>query len=98
MEAVSVRGGDGGMRARKVDRNLGEIVDAARRVGFLVYIRNDVLGDLDVQLAKVHEVWECKTPKGKFTQTQQKYREAGWVIRTIRSVEDVINARRELAK
>ena len=84
------------MRARKVDANLFEIVCVARRMGFLVNIRNDDFADLDVQFRGIHEAWECKSSKGRPTKRQMALAEKGWKIRTVRSVDDVISARKQL--
>ena len=82
------------MRAKRVDSNLMEIVEIARDLGFLVHVRNDELADLDVQFRGRHELWEVKTPKGKLTDLQEKHRKQGWTIRTVRTVDDVIAARK----
>ena len=84
------------MRAKRVDENLAVVVEAARDLGFLVDVVNDDLCDLIVQWRGVTELWEVKTPKGTFTETQQKNRAKGWKIRTVRSVDDVISARKQL--
>ena len=87
------------MRARKVDGNLQQIVKVARAMGFRVYVRNDSLADLDVQLAGgVHEIWECKNGKGRMTKKQESMRAAGWNIRTIRTVQDIEIARAEMMR
>lgn len=89
------------MRARKTDQNAKAIYDLARKVGFLVNIRNDTLGDLDVQYRGRHEVWECKSyelgKKGKplkarFTDLQLKHMKEGWIIWTVRTAEDVMSS------
>ena len=84
--------------ARRTDQNLELIVVAARKCGFLCYVRNDPLGDLDVQLGGIHEVWECKNAKGRFTDGQEAHRKKGWIIHTIRSVEDVLERRKRILK
>lgn len=89
------------MRARRTDGNLSELVGAARAAGFLVYVTNDALCDLTVQFRGKHgthsEIWECKNKDGKFTPRQEELRAAGWQIRTVRTIDDVIQARKELA-
>lgn len=80
------------MRARRVDQNLSSIVEAARKAGFLVYIRNDVW-DLDVTLNNRTEIWEVKRPKGTHTEAQERLLKAGWPVHTIRTVDDVLEAR-----
>ena len=84
------------MRARKVDSNLSDIVDAARKLGLRVNVRNDDLADLDVQFGGHHEVWEVKGARGRLTKRQKKLRGDGWCIRLIRSVDDVLEARRTI--
>lgn len=87
------------MRARKVDQNSTDLYQAARKMGFKVYVRNDALGDADVQLAGLHEVWEVKNgSKAKFTETQKRMRDAGWRIRTVRTVDDLVLARSEMTR
>lgn len=82
--------------AARTDGNLTAIVKAARKMGFLVYIANDDLCDAIAQLMDKIELWEIKTETGKFTDLQNKHRAAGWRIRTIRSVDDVLLARNEI--
>ena len=87
------------MRARKVDANSQDLYLAAREMGFKVYIRNDALCDADVQLCGITELWEVKNgKKGRFTDLQKKMRQAGWVIRTVRSVDDLVLARAEMTR
>lgn len=83
-------------RAARVDDNLASIVKAARKMGFRIYVRNDVLADVDAQIGEVHEAWECKGIKGKFTDQQKRLRAEGWRIRTVRSVDDVMLARSQM--
>jgi len=85
------------MRAKRVDSNLTDIVTAARKVGLRVFVRNDSLGDVDVQCGLLHEVWEVKAKNGRLTKLQQQFRFEGWQIRLVRTVEDVVKARREMA-
>lgn len=79
--------------ARRVDQNLEEIVKAARKCGFLVYVRNDPLGDLDLCLMGRTLVAEVKGKAGRYTEFQAKKRKEGWVIHTLRTVEDVVKLR-----
>ena len=82
--------------ARKVDSNLSDIVAAARKLGLRVNVRNDDLADLDVQFGGHHEVWEVKGARGRLTKRQKKLRAAGWCIRLITCVDDVLAAKRTL--
>jgi len=85
--------------ARRVDGNLSVIIKLARKLGFLVNVRNDQLADLDVQLPAAgyaHEPWEVKDRKGRYTDGQKRLREQGWKIRTVRTEDDVIAARAEM--
>lgn len=84
------------MRARRVDANLDSIRDAALDLGYLVHTCNDSLADLIVQFRGVTEIWEAKGRAGTFTDLQKKHRAQGWRIRTVRSIADVIAARREI--
>jgi hypothetical protein len=83
------------VRARKVDANLGAIVEIARKVGFLVHVTNSDW-DATVQLAGMVELWEVKAPRGRPTALQERMRKAGWTIHTIRTAEDVLRARKRL--
>ena len=82
------------MRARKVDANLSVIVSAARAAGFMVNVRNDDFADLDVQLHGWHEAWECKGLNGRPTNRQRELAARGWKIRTVRTVDDVLAAKK----
>ena len=84
------------MRARRGDENLAAIVEAARDLGFLVHVTNDNLCDATVQFRGQTELWECKQPKATFTDLQKRKRAEGWRIRTVRCLEDVIKARKEI--
>lgn len=84
-------------RAARVDENLGEIVQAARDFGFLVFVNNNSLCDIVAQWKDGRTfLWEIKTDSGTFTDGQKRLHKAGWQIRTIRSVDDVRLARNEL--
>ena len=86
------------MRARKVDANLKSIVDAARKLGLMVNVRNDDCADLDVQVrgSNVAEIWEVKASGGRYTKRQKKLRAAGWCIRLITCVVDVLAAKQTM--
>lgn len=86
----------GRRRIHRKDSNSDAIVAVARKIGFLVYPRNDDLADLDVQIHGQHEIWEVKMPKGDLSQKQVEARAEGWRIRTVRTAEDVLNAHAEL--
>lgn len=78
-------------RAARTDANLTEIMKAARKMGFRVFVCNDQLCDLIAQKHGVTELWEVKQAKGRFTKLQKEMREAGWQIRTVRSIDDLLN-------
>lgn len=82
-------------RAARRDANEPALVNAARRIGLKVFYTSE-LGDLLVQFGNVTELWECKTQTGKLTQTQLRMRQAGLRARTVRSVEDVLQAKQEM--
>jgi hypothetical protein len=83
------------MRARRTDDNLKAIYDLARKVGLLVYIRNDIW-DLDVTKKGSNrwEVWEVKNGKGGYRPGQEKMIAEGWPVYTVRTAEDVLLARK----
>lgn len=88
--------------ARRTDGNFSEIVGAARAAGFLVHCTN-ADWDATVQLGGRVELWECKDgekspSRRRFTEVQQAMRDAGWHIRTVLTIDDVLNARKELLK
>ena len=78
-----------------MDANLGELVKAARAFGMTVHVTN-ADWDLTVQYAGKTELWECKNGKGRVTEVQQKLKDQGWTIRTVRNVQDVLNARKAM--
>lgn len=67
-------------------------MDAARAIGFKVFYTSE-LGDLLVQFGDRTELWEVKTPEGKLTAAQCRLRQAGLKAWTLRTVEDVIDAK-----
>ena len=81
--------------ANRRDDNEPDIVSAARRIGFKVFYTSE-LGDLVVQLGDRTELWEVKNEEGKnrLTAAQCKLRQAGLKAHTIRTVDDVLAARR----
>lgn len=83
-------------RAARTDENLMPIVKAARDLGFLVHVTNNDLCDAIVQFRGVTELWEIKSEKGTFTDLQKLNRAKGWRIRTVRSIENVVKARKEM--
>ena len=82
-------------RAARRDANEPEIVSAARRVGLKVFHTNE-LGDLIVQFGKITELWEIKTKTGKLTVAQCRRKQEGLNARIVRTVDDVLNAKREM--
>lgn len=93
------KGGHCYVRARRVDSNLSELVKAARKMGFRINVRNDDLADVDAQLPGCDktEIWEVKVLKGaRFTERQKKRREEGWLIMTVRTVDDLLLARERM--
>lgn len=81
--------------AARRDANESDIVAAARRCGLKVFYTSE-LGDLIVQFGNVTELWEVKTEKGKLTTTQCRMRQAGLKARLVRTVDDVLAAKREI--
>jgi hypothetical protein len=84
-------------RAARRDTNEPAIVAAARAIGLKVFYTSE-LGDLLVQFGNVTELWEVKTESGKLTDTQCRMRQAGLKARTVRAIEDVLQAKREMMK
>ena len=91
------------MRCR-TDANQKLIVDAARRAGLRVYDTSMVgkgFGDLVVQYGRITECWEVKDPakppsQRKFTQAQTRSRELGLFARLVLTLDDVLQARKEM--
>lgn len=78
-----------------MDANLSEIVEAFRKMGCSVNVRNDDLGDLDVGYSGVSMILEVKDgskppSRRKLTPNQLKKRET-WTggIRLVQSLVDV---------
>jgi hypothetical protein len=87
------------VRARKVDANSKNLLSVARQLGLRVFVNNDALCDAIVQAPGGHtELWEVKDKKGRFTDLQKRMREAGWHIRTVKTVDDVVLARSEMTR
>jgi len=85
-------------RAARRDANEGLIKEAAEKAGFLVFPTNE-LGDLFVQRNGIKgEIWEVKAAKGKLTPAQIRNRERGLKTRIVRTVDDVLKARKEWLK
>ena len=82
----------------RADANAPELYQEARKMGFKLYVNNDALCDTIAQLCGITELWEVKQKAGKFTPLQEKMREAGWIIRTVRSVDDLVLARSEMTR
>lgn len=80
-------------RAARRDGNEPGIVDTARRIGLKVFYTSE-LGDLIVQHGDRTELWEVKTETGKLTDAQCRMRQQGLKAWTIRSVDDVLEARK----
>ena len=82
-------------RAARRDTNEPAIVEAARAIGLKVFYTSE-LGDLIVQFGNRTELWEVKTETGKLTTTQLRMRQAGLKARTVRTIEDVMQAKKEI--
>lgn len=79
--------------ANRRDANEPELVEAARAIGFKVFYTQE-LGDLVVQFGDRTELWECKVEGGKLTPAQCRLRQAGLKAVTIRTVDDVLAAKK----
>ena len=75
------------------DANEPELVAAARAIGFKVFYTSE-LGDLVVQFGDRTELWECKVEGGKLTAAQCRLRQAGLKAVIIRTVDDVLAAKK----
>lgn len=84
-------------RAARRDANEPTLVEAARAIGLKVFYTNE-LGDAVVQFGNVTEIWEFKGAAGKLTDAQCKLRQAGLKARTVRTLDDVMAAKREILK
>lgn len=74
-----------------------ELIEAARRIGFKVFYTNE-LGDALVQFGDRTELWEFKSKGGKLTPAQCRLRQAGLKARIIRTVDEVLEAKRRFLK
>ena len=79
--------------ANRRDANEPALVEAARAIGFKVFYTSE-LGDLVVQFGERTELWECKTATGKLTAGQCRLRAAGLKAVTMRTVDDVLEAKK----
>ena len=79
--------------ANRRDANEPALVAAARQIGFKVFYTSE-LGDLVVQFGDRTELWEVKVPGGKLTPAQCRLRQAGLKAVTIRTVDDVLAAKK----
>lgn len=87
------------IRRHRTDGNAAEIYREARRLGFRLNVVNNALCDTVAQLCGLTELWEVKNGRAaSYTALQKKMREAGWVIRTIRSIDDLLQARAEMTR
>lgn len=80
-------------RAAKVDRNHSEIVQAFRRLGYLVADTSRLGKGFPDLLVQKGGVWlvEVKAPKGKLTKDQEAFVAQGWKVDVVRTVDDVLN-------
>jgi len=94
-------------RRAKVDGNHAEIVEALRKKGWLVLSLApvgdgcpDILavkpfhGGGSLAIRREWSSWaliEVKTEKGKLTKDQQKFRDQGWPVTVIRSVQEALD-------
>ena len=74
-----------------------ELVATARSVGFKVFYTNE-LGDALAQFGDRTELWEFKSKGGTLTPAQCRLRQAGLKAVTMRTVEDVLAAKRRFLK
>ena len=86
-------------RTHRADNNASALYQAARKMGFRLNVTNNALCDAVAQLGDVTELWEVKNGRAaKYTPLQARMREAGWQIRTIRTVDDLLQARSEMVR
>ena len=83
-------------RAARRDANEPELVAAARRIGLKVFYTSE-LGDLIVQYGSLTRLWECKTETGKLTKAQCLRKQQRLNAYIIRTVDDVLEQRRQMA-
>lgn len=83
------------MRARKVDRNHGEILRTLRECGWLVKDTHELRRWVDATVSRGGHVRliEIKADGGMPTEAQLDLVDAGWPIRILRNVDDAINLR-----
>jgi hypothetical protein len=81
--------------AARRDTNEPELVEAARQIGLKVFYLREV-GDLLVQFGPLTELWEVKTEAGKLTDAQCRMRQAGLKARLVKTVDDVLRAKKEM--
>lgn len=79
-------------RARKIDGNARSLIEAAERMGFKVHPTNGDW-DLTAQIGDCTELWECKNGRGRVTERQARLKEKGFLIWTVRTVDDLLSAR-----
>jgi hypothetical protein len=82
-------------RRARVDRHQAEIVRVLRQLGFLVFDCSRVgqgFPDLAIHRGDHGHVQlvELKTPTGKLTPDQQRFIQAGWPVKVVRSIEDAL--------
>lgn len=79
--------------AKRVDRNHGEIIQALRACGWLVYDTSRLAGFCDLVAHKQGRtvLVEVKTAKGKPTKAQLALAMMGWPVRTVRTIWDAVN-------
>lgn len=90
------------MRARKVDKNQGEIISAYRAMGFSVVDTSRVgEGFSDLVVGKFGRTYlvEVKTLTGALEKTQNKFkREWRGCYRVVRTIDDVVHHAKEALK
>lgn len=83
--------------AKRRDMNEPELVEAARRVGLKVFVTSE-LGDWIAQYGRLQRLVEVKTEAGKLTDAQCRRKQQGLHAHIVRSVDDVIELRRQMAE
>lgn len=82
--------------ARRRDSNEGDLITAARECGLKVWVTSE-LGDWLAQYGKVTRVIEVKTEDGRLTKAQEFRRAQGLNTHIVRTVDDVLELRRQMA-
>jgi len=80
-------------RRARTDKNSIEIVRVLRQLGFLVFDCSRVgqgFPDLAITKAGKVSLVELKTPTGKLTPDQVRFMQAGWPVKVVRTIEDVL--------